>query len=184
MKIIFLLKLIVVAWGACGCMLVVFGDNLDPAAPHEMGPNYAVVFSSLTMERKATIGLEVFGLRDEGFGATRSLMLVARQGTEVVSAYLAPGEYELGGLELETRGGNALSSSFKRHQRDEYAYFDVSAGACNWIGDYVVDASVMRKARVTQLTAESSFAASSAIFKQRFADLAGRCSMRNALVER
>ncbi|MBW2276964.1 MAG: hypothetical protein JRF63_05690, partial [Deltaproteobacteria bacterium] len=178
------LKALVVAWVACGCMLVVFGDNLDPAAPHEMGPNYAVVYSKLTPERKATIGLEMFGLGDEGFAASRSLMLVARQGTEVVAAYLLPGKYELGGLQLETRGGNSLSTIFKRHQRDEYAYFGIDAGTCNWIGDYVVDASVMRGARVTQLTDESSFAAASAVFKERFADLAGRCSLRNALIER
>jgi len=184
LKIAIAASLLLAAWLACGCTLVVFGDNLDPAAPHGMGPTYAVVFSSLTMERRATIGLEVFGLRDDGVGGGRSLMLVARQGTELVAAYLSPGKYELGGIQLETRGGDALSSSFERHQRDEYAYFDVRVGACNWIGDYAIDASVMRGARVTQLTDGESYVAASGAFRERFADLARRCNLRNALIER
>lgn len=183
-KLVFVAQTVVVAWIGCGCALAVFGDNLDPAASHRMGPDYGVVFANLTLDRKETVGLELFGLGEDGAGGARRLMLAARKGSEVVAGYLRPGKYELGGTQLETPGGSIRSVVFERHRRDEFAYFGVSAGACNWIGDYVVDSGSLRSAGVVQLTDEQSFAGTSAAFRERFPDLARRCSVRNAVIER
>jgi hypothetical protein len=184
LRFVFLALAFVASWIGCGCTLVVFGDNLDPAVPHRMGSGYAVVFTSLTAKREASVGLELFGLGDRGAAGARQLMLVARRGTEVVAGYARPGKYEIGGLQLETRGGRYRSVAFERHRRDEYAYFGVVVGACNWIGDYAIDTGAAHGASVSQLVGERDFTATSAAFRERFADLARRCSVRSAVIER
>ena len=183
-KMAVVLRVFVAAWIACGCTLTVFGDNLDPVARHQVGPGYAVVFSGLTVKREAAVGLELFTLGEETASASRRAMLVADQGAEVVAAYLRPGKFEIGGIQLKARGGDLRSASFERHRRDGYAYFRISAGACNWIGDYVVDAGSARGASVIQVVDQQSFDSTSAVFRERFADLARRCSVRNAVIER
>jgi hypothetical protein len=183
-RALFAVKALAVVSIACGCTIAVFGDNLDPVAPHRMGPGTGLVFTGLTVEGEDAIGLEVFALGEQGPTAARELMIAARPSTEVVAAYLRPGKYELGGLELDPRGGGDRFVAWSRHRRDEYAYFEVLAGACNWIGDYAIDASAIHGVDVSQRIDEQAYAATSRAFRARFADLAGRCSTRVAVIER
>jgi len=182
LRLLLAIEVLIVTWLACGCTVVVLGDNLDPAAPHRAGPGYSVVFTSLTVEGEGAAGLELFGLHGAA-GETRRAMLAARGRGGVVAAYLRPGKYELGGLQLET-GSGLRSFPFDRRRRDGYAYFEVTPGTCSWIGDYVAEEITGRGCRVSQLTDEQSFASTSAAFRGRFADLAGRCKVRDALIAR
>lgn len=176
------LSTLLVAPLVCGCALGAMGDNLDPHTPHRAGHGYAVVFTSIAIEGPETVGLEVFHLRDDGPGARREIVLVADRGTELAAAYLPPGKYEIGGIVFES--GRGRSAALPRRQRDAYAYFRITEGACNWIGDYAVDAGATGGSQVTQLVDERSFAATGRAFGERFPDLAARCNLKSALVTR
>jgi hypothetical protein len=167
---------------AGGCALGAMGDNLDPQVPHRAGYGYAVVFTSIAIAGPGTVGLELYRLRDDEPGARREVVLVADRGSGLAAAYLPPGKYEIGGIAFDPERPGSVALA--RWQRDAYAYFSITEGVCNWIGDYAVDAAAAAGSRLTQLVDQQAFADTGREFREQFPDLAARCNLKSALVPR